>query len=108
MITREGSPTVTVYITNYNYARYLKSAIESVLGQTFKNFELIIIDDGSIDGSQKIMQEYGQLKAQLEKQANRLDDFDLLIGATAKVNNLKLVTYNQKHFARIASLNLVN
>jgi len=40
-------PLVTVYITNHNYGSYLKRAIQSVLNQTFKNFELIIIDDGS-------------------------------------------------------------
>ncbi len=58
MIMKEQSPTVTVYITNYNYARYLDQAIQSVLGQTFDDFELIIIDDGSVDGSQKIMKKY--------------------------------------------------
>ena len=44
-------PLITVYITNYNYGKYLKQAIESVLSQTYKNFELIIIDDGSKDNS---------------------------------------------------------
>ena len=44
---------ITVYITNYNYGRYLKQAIESVLNQTYKKFELIIIDDGSTDESKK-------------------------------------------------------
>ena len=38
---------VTVYITNHNYGKYINKAIKSVLGQTLKNFELIIIDDGS-------------------------------------------------------------
>ena len=40
-------PLVTVYITNYNYGRYIKQSIESVLNQSFEDFELIIIDDGS-------------------------------------------------------------
>ena len=47
-------PLVTVYITNHNYGSYLKRAIQSVLNQTLKNFELIIIDDGSTDNSLKI------------------------------------------------------
>ena len=41
------NPLVTVYITNHNYGRYIKKAIDSVIAQTIKNFELIIIDDGA-------------------------------------------------------------
>ena len=52
------SPTVTVGIPNYNGAKYLKYAIESVLSQTYTDFELIISDDGSTDDSLKIIQEY--------------------------------------------------
>ncbi|RME99895.1 MAG: glycosyltransferase, partial [Bacteroidetes bacterium] len=51
-------PLVTVYITNYNYAAYIEQAIESVLAQTFQDFELIIIDDGSTDGSRHIIERY--------------------------------------------------
>ena len=49
---------VTVYITNFNYGRYIRKAIESVLNQTFQNYELIIIDDGSTDDSQEIIEEF--------------------------------------------------
>ena len=52
------NPKVTVYITNYNYGRYLGEAIESVLSQTLKNFELIIIDDGSSDESSQMLGDY--------------------------------------------------
>ena len=51
-------PLVTVYITNHNYGKYLKESIESVLNQSFKDFELIIIDDGSNDNSKEILQLY--------------------------------------------------
>lgn len=51
-------PLVTVYITNYNYGKYVKQAIESVLGQTMPDFELIIIDDGSMDDSREIIAQY--------------------------------------------------
>ena len=50
------SPLVSVYITNYNYGRFLKKSIDSVLNQTLQNFELIIIDDNSTDNSKKILQ----------------------------------------------------
>ena len=51
-------PLVTVYITNYNYGKYIKTAIDSVLRQTFTGFELIIIDDGSTDNSRQVILEY--------------------------------------------------
>lgn len=55
------SPLVTVYITNYNYERFLRQSIESVLAQSLKNFELIIVDDGSKDNSRSIIEEYREL-----------------------------------------------
>jgi CMP-N-acetylneuraminic acid synthetase len=55
------SPLVTVYITNYNYGRYIQQAIESVLNQTFNDFELCIIDDGSTDNSKEVIEAYGSL-----------------------------------------------
>jgi glycosyltransferase involved in cell wall biosynthesis len=45
---------ISVIVTVYNGARYLAAAIESVLGQTYKPVELIVLDDGSEDGSEKI------------------------------------------------------
>lgn len=51
-------PEITVYITNKNYGRYIKQSINSVLKQNFKDFELIIIDDGSNDNSKKIIETY--------------------------------------------------
>lgn len=42
----------------YNVAPYLASTIESILGQTFKDFELILVDDGSTDGSREICMKY--------------------------------------------------
>ena len=52
------NPLVTVYVTNFNYANYIEQSIESVLAQTYKNFELIIIDDGSTDNSREIINRY--------------------------------------------------
>src|SRR4051812_9352416 len=47
-------PKVSVCIDSFNYGRYLPEAIESVLGQSFRDFELIIADDCSIDNSAEI------------------------------------------------------
>ncbi|TFG90648.1 MAG: glycosyltransferase, partial [Candidatus Atribacteria bacterium] len=49
-------PLVIVIIPSYNYEKYISEAIESVLNQTFNDFELIIIDDASEDNSKKIIQ----------------------------------------------------
>lgn len=51
-------PLVSVYITNYNYERFIEQSLESVLGQSLQNWEMIIIDDGSTDNSKKIIERY--------------------------------------------------
>ena len=49
---------ITVYMPNYNYGRYIDKAIQSVLNQTFKDWELLVIDDGSTDNSLEIINKY--------------------------------------------------
>ncbi|NJO24858.1 MAG: glycosyltransferase [Bacteroidia bacterium] len=51
-------PVVSVIMTVYNRKRYLAEAIESVLAQTYKNFELLLWDDGSTDDSLKVAKTY--------------------------------------------------
>lgn len=51
---------------------------------------------------------YGQVKAMLEMQGRRIDDFDLLIGTTALQNKLTMVTANVKHLERIPNLIVEN
>ena len=55
-------PIITVYITNKNYGIYLDKAIKSVFDQTFKEIELIVIDDGSTDISNVIINKYKKRK----------------------------------------------
>ncbi len=51
-------PKVSVIVPNYNHARYLPKRINSILDQTFQNFELIILDDCSTDNSREVIQDF--------------------------------------------------
>ena len=54
----KNQPLVSIILPSYNGERYIKEAIESVLNQSFGNFELILINDGSIDKTADILEEY--------------------------------------------------
>jgi glycosyltransferase involved in cell wall biosynthesis len=53
------NPLVSVMIGVYNGERYLAEAIDSVLAQTYRNFELIVVDDGSDDATPTVARRYG-------------------------------------------------
>lgn len=52
------TPTVSIIIAAYNAARYIHRCLDSIQAQTFKDFEVIIVDDGSNDGTNLIIDEY--------------------------------------------------
>ena len=53
-------PKVSVIIPSYNHEKYIKKCVDSILNQTYKDFELIVIDDGSTDKSVEILEKYGE------------------------------------------------
>lgn len=53
-----AAPAVSVIVPNYNHAAYLRHRLDSILGQTFTDFELIILDDASTDNSRGVITEY--------------------------------------------------
>ena len=55
-----NQPKVSVIMAVYNTERYLRESILSVVGQTFDNWELIVIDDGSTDQSKDICDDMGR------------------------------------------------
>jgi glycosyltransferase involved in cell wall biosynthesis len=54
-----GAPKVSVVIATYNRAEFLPETIDSVLGQKFQDFEIIVVDDGSTDETQQVVRAYG-------------------------------------------------
>ncbi len=54
---------VSIIILNYNYAQYVREAVDSALSQTYANCEVIVVDDGSTDHSKDVLKEYeGQIR----------------------------------------------
>lgn len=66
------NPIVSVVLPVYNGERYLHKAIESILSQTYRDFELLIIDDGSTDDSQRIISGFADPRIRLLVNEHRL------------------------------------
>jgi hypothetical protein len=64
------SPTVSVLIACYNAARNVSSAIESVLAQTWSDFEIIVVDDGSSDRSREVLSGFTDPRMRVISQQN--------------------------------------
>jgi alpha-1,3-rhamnosyltransferase len=56
-VKEKNLPLVSVVVPSYNHGKYITETIESILNQTYKNIELIVIDDGSKDNSVNVIQE---------------------------------------------------
>jgi glycosyltransferase involved in cell wall biosynthesis len=69
-MTSKKAPIVSVILPVYNAELYLREAIDSILNQTFRDFELIIINDGSTDGSKAIIESYGDERIIFADQEN--------------------------------------
>lgn len=82
---------VSIIISNYNYARYLTAAVDSVFQQTYQDFEVIIVDDGSTDNSceviTKIQQKYTD-KIRVIFQANQGQGGAFNAGFAASTGNI--------------------
>jgi glycosyltransferase involved in cell wall biosynthesis len=67
----QTTPTVSVIIPVYNVEAFIAEALESVLQQTFRDFEVIVVDDESPDGSVEIIKQYSDPRIRLIHQKNR-------------------------------------
>ncbi len=68
--TLTSAPFISVILPVYNAEKYLQKAINSILNQTYKNYELIIINDGSTDNSRKIIEGYSDKRIKIINKDN--------------------------------------
>jgi len=60
------SPRVSVVMPAYNHRRFVGQAIASVLDQSFRDFELLVVDDGSTDGTPNVIRQFQDVRLMLE------------------------------------------
>src|SRR5258706_2097731 len=87
------NPLISVLMPVYNGEKYLREAIESILNQTYKNFELLIINDGSVDNSEQIILSYQEPRIKYIRSERNLGLSDAL--------NKGLQSANGKYIARM-------
>lgn len=92
-VLKKDVPQVTVLMSVYNGQTYLREAVDSILNQTFCDFEFIIINDGSADGTADILQHY-------DDERIRLVDNEENIGLTRSLNK-GLELARGEHIARM-------
>lgn len=59
-MTEEGAPSVSVVIAAYNAADFIGETLESVLAQTYPDYEIIVVDDGSMDRTADVLEQFGE------------------------------------------------
>lgn len=63
--TEEKKPKVSVCIASYNHARFIGETLDSILAQTYRDFEIVVVDDGSTDNSLEILNSYAEKYPQI-------------------------------------------
>lgn len=86
-------PKVSVIIPTYNRANYICEAIDSVLNQTFQDFEIIVVDDGSTDNTREVLEQYNK----------RIKYFYKTNGGEASARNLGVERSNGEYIAFLDS-----
>ena len=93
------NPFITIFTPNYNGSKFISETLESILGQTYSNFEYIIIDDHSNDDSWKIIQKYAKKDNRIKIYRNEKN-----LGITKTRNKgFHLSSTRAKYFAIIDS-----
>ena len=71
-------PLVSVIVPVYNVEDFLRQCLESIVQQSFRDFEIIIVDDGSTDSSRSIAEEYKKNILISESSLRKTGDWELL------------------------------
>ncbi len=91
--TLKSTPAVSIILTVYNRAAYLNRCIDSVLNQTFNDWELIAIDDGSTDNSLDILKEYDIISEKISVISQPNMKLPLSRNKGIKLSNGKNITF---------------
>src|SRR5438105_1862000 len=70
LMSRGSVPEISVVMPMYNKVGEIARALNSVIAQTVSDFEIIVVDDGSTDGSTEVVQEYADQRITLIRQSN--------------------------------------
>lgn len=92
-VINDNQPLVSIVIPTYNYGRFISDAIESALGQSHENIEVLVVDDGSTDDTATIVQQYGA----------RLSYFPLTHQGVSSVRNYGILKANGKYIVCLDS-----
>src|SRR6056300_648297 len=92
---------ISVIMSVYNHEKFLSHSIKSILNQTFKNVEFLIIDDGSTDNSYKILKRYESLDRRIKVFKNTKN-----IGLTRSLN--KLIKHTSTKFLAFQNSNALS
>lgn len=95
-MNREAQPLVTVLTPVYNNAEYLAECIESVLAQTYRNWEYVIVNNCSTDGTAEIAHRYAAMDERI-----RVHDNDTFLGAEANHNHALRQISSQSRYCKL-------
>ncbi|MEO1673070.1 MAG: glycosyltransferase, partial [Cyanobacteria bacterium J06631_2] len=79
----KNNPLVSIGMPVYNGANFIREALDSILSQTFDNFELVICDNASIDETEKICREYASKDSRIHYHRSQQN-----LGATWNFNRV--------------------
>jgi len=79
------SPIVSVCVGSYNHARFLPAMLDGILGQTFRDFEIVVVDDGSTDNSLEVLHGYAHRNPEIMRVYTHPGARNLGISATVNL-----------------------